>query len=130
MPRSVEPLDPVTTLRTHLRVADQAASEVVLAVESSRAALRQVEAAMDDLPRERVPPPVPEPPPVSPPVTFASPRLLRPKDVIRMVGLSRVGIWRLERDGKFPSRRRISSNAVAWLTEDVENWIRTLERGL
>ena len=130
MPRPVQAPDPITTLQNRLRLAEQAASEVVLAVESLRAALRQVAAAVDDLPRDRVPPPAPAPPPVSPPVPFASPRLLRPKDVIRMVGLSRVSLWRLEQAGKFPARRKLSTNRVAWLTEEVEDWIRTRERSL
>lgn len=130
MPRVAQVPDPITTIRSRLRLAEQAASDVVLAVESLRAALRQVSAAVDDLPREQAPPSPPVPPPVSPPVPTTAPRLLRPKDVTRMVGLSRVSLWRLEQEGKFPPRRKLSTNRVAWLTEEVENWIRTRERGL
>ena len=122
--------DPITTIRSRLRLAEQAASDVVLAVESLRAALRQVAAAVDDIPQERVPLPAPAPPPVTPPVPTVSPRLLRPRDVARMVGLSRVSLWRLEQEGKFPPRRRLSTNRVAWLTEEIENWIRTRECSL
>lgn len=130
MPRAVKTTEPVTTLRNRLRLAEQATSDVVLAVESLRAALRQVAAAVDDMPQERVPPPAPPPPPVSPPVLTGAPRLLRPRDVARMVGLSRVSLWRLEQEGKFPARRKLSANRVAWLTAEVEDWIRTRERNL
>ena len=50
MPRfaQVQSPDPISTLRSRLRAAEQAASEIVVAVESLRAALRQVEVAVDD----------------------------------------------------------------------------------
>jgi len=52
-------------------------------------------------------------------------RLLRFPDVRARTGLSRSTIWRLERSGAFPSHRRISTNAVAWLEQDVTDWIQT-----
>jgi predicted DNA-binding transcriptional regulator AlpA len=131
MPRTVQYPDPITTLRTRLRAAEQAASDVVLAVESLRAALRQAMAAVDDVPRERptVSAPTLPPRPKRPPLTSVAPRFLRPKDVARICGLSRTTIWRMQRDGRFPARLRISTNAVRWLAEDVENWINTRELG-
>ena len=127
MPRTAHYPDPITTLRTRLRAAEHATNEVVLAVESFRAALRQATAAVDDLPRDRVPPPVPAPPsrPVSPSPASVSPRFLRFKEVGLMRGLSRTTIWRMQREGKFPARRHIGPNAVRWLAEDVEEWIRS-----
>jgi prophage regulatory protein len=32
-------------------------------------------------------------------------------------------LWRLEKAGKFPARRRLGMNSVAWLEEDVNTWI-------
>jgi len=55
----------------------------------------------------------------------AAPRLLRFPAVRARTGLSRSTIWRLERRGAFPRHRRISSNAVAWLEQDVSDWIRS-----
>jgi prophage regulatory protein len=46
-----------------------------------------------------------------------------------MCGLSRTTIWKMQREGKFPERRRIGPNAVRWLAEDVEGWIQTRELG-
>ena len=40
-------------------------------------------------------------------------------------GLSRSTIWRLERSGGFPKRRRISLNAVGWLESEVDEWVQT-----
>ena len=51
------------------------------------------------------------------------PRLLRFPAVRGRTGLSRSTIWRLERRGAFPRHRRISPNAVAWLEQDVSEWI-------
>ena len=40
-------------------------------------------------------------------------------------GLSRSTIWRLERQGAFPRHRRISRNAVAWVEDEVTEWMRS-----
>lgn len=50
-------------------------------------------------------------------------RFMREPEVAQVTGLSRTTRWRLERAGKFPRRRRISANAVAWLQSEVEAWI-------
>lgn len=52
-------------------------------------------------------------------------RLLRFPEVQRLVGLSRTTIWRLEQKGKFPRRKELGENSVAWLEEDIEKWIRS-----
>jgi prophage regulatory protein len=41
-----------------------------------------------------------------------------------MTGLSRSTIWRLERAKTFPRHVRLSANTVAWLEDDVKDWIR------
>ena len=43
--------------------------------------------------------------------------------VREMTGLSRSTIWRLERRGEFPKHHRIAPNVVAWVEEDVSDWI-------
>ena len=42
--------------------------------------------------------------------------------------LSRTTIWRMERDGKFPMRRKISANSVGWLKSEIEAWVHTREQ--
>ena len=52
--------------------------------------------------------------------------ILRTSDVIRLTGLSRTTLLRLERQGKFPTRIRLSG----WREEDVQNWVETRPRGM
>ena len=50
-------------------------------------------------------------------------RFLRNREVGERTGLSRTTRWRLERDGKFPKRRQISPNSVAWLESEIRSWM-------
>ena len=52
-------------------------------------------------------------------------RFLRFPAVRARTGLSRSTIWRLERQGSFPRHRRISRNAVAWVEDEVTEWMRS-----
>lgn len=51
-------------------------------------------------------------------------KLLRTKRIVEITGLSRMTIYRMERDGRFPARRQLGANSVAWLEEDVAEWVR------
>jgi prophage regulatory protein len=53
------------------------------------------------------------------------PRLLPFREVAQRVALSRSTIWRMERAGQFPKRRRLSVNKVAWWEPEIEEWLRT-----
>ena len=57
------------------------------------------------------------------PTIPTTPILVRFPAVRARTGLSRSTIWRLERVGQFPAHRRISPNAVAWLDQDITEWI-------
>jgi len=50
-------------------------------------------------------------------------RFIRETEVQRITGLSRTTRWRLERAGEFPSRRRLSANAVGWLEREIRSWV-------
>ena len=52
-------------------------------------------------------------------------KLLRIKQVMQATGLSRMTIYRLELADKFPKRRQLSENSVAWLESDISGWIDT-----
>lgn len=56
------------------------------------------------------------------------PRLLPFREVAQRVALSRSTIWRMERAGQFPPRRRVSVNKVAWWEPEVEEWLRNRAR--
>jgi len=60
----------------------------------------------------------------------ASLRLLRFPAVRERTGLSRSTIWRLERQGAFPRHHRISAHAVAWVEDEIANWIRSKVTGI
>jgi prophage regulatory protein len=49
-------------------------------------------------------------------------KFLRIRQVMQLTGLSRMTIYRLELGGKFPKRRQLSENSVAWLESDIAAW--------
>lgn len=49
-------------------------------------------------------------------------RFIRQPEITERTGLSRTTIWRQERQGKFPKRRKISENAVGWLESEITGW--------
>ena len=57
-------------------------------------------------------------------------KILRIPEVIKLTGLSRATIWRLERKGKFPSRLYLSENAIGWHEDDIREWIASRPRGM
>ena len=50
-------------------------------------------------------------------------KILRRKDVEKMVGLSRSTIYKLMNQGSFPKAIRLGPRAVGWRISDIENWI-------
>jgi predicted DNA-binding transcriptional regulator AlpA len=54
-------------------------------------------------------------------------KILRQGQVAERVGLSRTTLWRMERKGLFPHRRRITENVVGWLEEEVDEWLASRE---
>jgi prophage regulatory protein len=57
-------------------------------------------------------------------------RLLRIKQVMTPTSLSRMTIYRLERAGLFPARRKLGTNSVGWIDEDITAWIASRPSGL
>jgi prophage regulatory protein len=53
-------------------------------------------------------------------------KFLRIRQVMQLTGLSRMTIYRLELAGRFPKRRRLSENSVAWLESDIAEWADSL----
>ena len=58
-------------------------------------------------------------------------RIISAKERRNLVPYSDMHIWRLERDGRFPTRIRLGSNRVGWSLHEVQKWIaeRKAERG-
>ena len=49
--------------------------------------------------------------------------ILRERKVLEITGLSRTTIWRQEKKGNFPLRRKISDRAVGWLKSEILTWL-------
>jgi prophage regulatory protein len=41
----------------------------------------------------------------------------------RGIDLSKTTLWRLERDGKFPKRVRVSPGRVAWVADEIDAYL-------
>ena len=54
-------------------------------------------------------------------------RMLRANEVTKKCGFSRTTLWRLERQGRFPNRRRLSENIVAWSEEEIDAFLEERE---
>jgi prophage regulatory protein len=52
-------------------------------------------------------------------------RFIRFTAVRDRTGLSRSTIWRLERRGAFPKHKQLSTNAVGWLEQEIDQWVRS-----
>ncbi len=55
--------------------------------------------------------------------------ILRLPEVCRTVGLSPTTLWRLQKTGGFPQRRKLSTNTVGWLRSEVDAWISSRTAG-
>ena len=53
-------------------------------------------------------------------------RMFRLPKVCEVTGLSPTTVWRRERDGQFPRRRRLGANIVAWRSDEIEAYIESL----
>ena len=50
-------------------------------------------------------------------------RLIKIKEVIKMTSLSRATIYKYMADDSFPRPVSLGTKAVAWVEDEVENWI-------
>jgi predicted DNA-binding transcriptional regulator AlpA len=51
--------------------------------------------------------------------------VVRNKQLRQLTGLSNTTIWRLEREGAFPARIRLSQKSVGWRRSEIETWLAT-----
>jgi prophage regulatory protein len=57
---------------------------------------------------------------------FAADSIIREPECRKITGLSRSTRWRLERDGMFPRRRRVSPGCSGWLRSEITAWVAAL----
>ena len=53
-------------------------------------------------------------------------RILRLPEVVELTGRSPTSIWRGEKAGQFPRRRKLGANSVGWVSTEIEEWIKAL----
>ena len=54
--------------------------------------------------------------------------LIRPAALMKIIGVSRSTLWRLEKAGKLPQKIIISDRVCGWLESDIEQWLGELKR--
>jgi prophage regulatory protein len=50
-------------------------------------------------------------------------RIMRLPELKKITGLSSITLWRKEKEGIFPKRRKISKRAVGWSFTEVSQWL-------
>ena len=56
-------------------------------------------------------------------------RFIRENECARITGLERSTRARLEKQGKFPKRHKITDTKMGWLESDIQEWIRHKVQG-
>lgn len=54
-------------------------------------------------------------------------RLVKEKERQQITTISKAQAFQLERQGRFPRRRRVSNRSVAWLLSELLNWVKSRE---
>jgi len=55
-------------------------------------------------------------------------KVLRPREVVEITGLSKTTIWRKVRAGIFPAPIELGPNSIGWETSDIEAWLASRPR--
>lgn len=55
-------------------------------------------------------------------------QIIRRKQMLELVGISRATQWRMERAGLFPVRVKVGKWSVGWHLSEVEEWLKVRER--
>ena len=50
--------------------------------------------------------------------------IIRPNELARNLGVSKPTLWRWERQGIFPMRKKFGPNTVGWFIKDIEDHLR------
>ena len=50
------------------------------------------------------------------------------KQVLELTGLSRTSVWRFEKNGDFPKRRKLGPRRVGYVDSEISNWMESRSR--
>lgn len=56
--------------------------------------------------------------------------IIRPIELSRHLGVTKPTLWRWEKEGNLPPRKKIGPNCVGWLTADILTWLETRPHAL
>lgn len=51
-----------------------------------------------------------------------SERVIREEECRRLTGICRTTRYMMEKEGKFPARRKLGGRAIGWLLSEVSEW--------
>ena len=57
-------------------------------------------------------------------------RILKTNEVVKIIGLSKVTIWRMEKSGAFPKRINLTNRRVGWIESEILDWLESRPRGI
>lgn len=49
--------------------------------------------------------------------------IIRPSELAEILSVSPVTVWRMEKRGELPPRKKISNRCVGWLEDDIREWL-------
>jgi len=64
--------------------------------------------------------------PVNPKINHPE-RIVRTKELLELIGLSRTTIWRMEKEGKFPKSVSLGEGSIGWRWSEVTQWLKECE---
>ena len=50
-------------------------------------------------------------------------RLVRLRELVKLLGISRANVYRLMKIGKFPQSIKLAERTVAWRLSEIETWV-------
>lgn len=49
--------------------------------------------------------------------------IIRPGQLAEILSVNPVTVWRMEKRGELPPRKKISNRCVGWLESDIREWL-------
>ena len=56
--------------------------------------------------------------------------ILKTNEVVKIIGLSKVTIWRMEKSGTFPKRINLSDRRAGWIESEILEWLESRPKGI
>jgi len=50
-------------------------------------------------------------------------KILKPADMAEIMGCTKVTIWRMEKRGELPPRKKFNPRVTGWTTQEIRDWM-------